>query len=100
MKAVETAMKLRAYIWAAMEIIDRHKDNPDIVEEGKERMETYQAAEELVNKQIPKKPLNINIAGHHTFDCPTCSKTIIYLDDKHRHKYCLNCGQALDWEGE
>lgn len=52
-----------------------------------------------IEKQIPKKAVNED-DDCNVFDCPSCGHTIIYLDDKTVHKYCLICGQALDWEDE
>lgn len=49
-----------------------------------------------IEKQTPKK-VSYESQKHKSFDCPNCKKTILYLDDKTRHKHCLNCGQALDW---
>lgn len=39
----------------------------------------------LIEKQIPRKPLDYN--------CPNC-QSLLYIDDA---KHCENCGQALDW---
>ncbi len=49
-----------------------------------------------LEKQIQRASLTINEA-ENKFICPSCSKTIVWLDDKTRHKHCLNCGQALKW---
>ena len=31
------------------------------------------------------------------FKCPDCETLIYYSDNKESHKFCLNCGQKLDW---
>ncbi|MDF2543461.1 MAG: hypothetical protein K0S47_3179 [Herbinix sp.] len=54
---------------------------------------------QALEKQIPKKPINEN-DEFSIFDCPSCGKTIVYLDDKTVHKHCLICGQAIDWSVE
>lgn len=103
MKAPETAEKLRSYIWAAMEIIDKHKDRPGLVEEGKERIETYQAAEEAVKKQIPKEPYDDTCPERTLHKCPTCKYIFVteYPDGSlcagSKSKHCPECGQAMQW---
>jgi hypothetical protein len=49
-----------------------------------------------VEKQIPKKSEDID-EEYSLFQCPSCNELILYSDDKESHKYCLNCGQKLDW---
>ncbi|MBQ0017361.1 MAG: hypothetical protein KBT30_01865 [Clostridiales bacterium] len=64
---------------------------------------TYEEAIEIsleaLKKQIPTKPI-IGFFGdiNGVFDCPNCGVTICSSDDITEHNYCLNCGQALDWE--
>ena len=43
----------------------------------------------LVEKQIPKKP--INREGTTYFYCPVC-------EGNRLNNYCADCGQALDWK--
>ena len=52
---------------------------------------------ELVERATPKKILYCNDNVHY-FDCPNCNTSISYNGDVKDHKYCLNCGQALNWE--
>lgn len=54
---------------------------------------------DLLNKQIPRKPDAIDDALGF-FECPSCKKAINYGADRTDHKYCLNCGQSLDWGDE
>lgn len=51
---------------------------------------------EALEKQIPKKPQNID-GDMEIFDCPCCGHTIIAIDDMTIHQNCLMCGQKLDW---
>lgn len=32
------------------------------------------------------------------FECPNCGMAIYASDRLESHKYCLNCGQKLEWE--
>ena len=62
----------------------------------KKDIEALKKAVEVLEKQIPKKP--IRLPANHPFyyeagDCPTCGVSV-YISD---NKYCLQCGQALDW---
>ena len=50
---------------------------------------------EAVEKQIPKKALDIE--GDYTAlygSCPNCKNIVCDNED---YKYCNECGQALDW---
>lgn len=50
-----------------------------------------------VEKQIPKKP-NEHDKKRGMFTCGNCGKVIAYGNSGHlSHKYCLLCGQAIDW---
>ena len=49
-----------------------------------------------LEKQIQKKPEYIDEDLRY-FDCPVCKESILASDDFESHKYCLNCGQAIDW---
>ena len=53
--------------------------------------------QELVERALPKKVIHID-EDFHMFVCPNreCRSTIQCTDD-YDHKYCLECGQALDW---
>ena len=54
---------------------------------------------EALEKQIPIKPINVRY-HYTTFDCPNCKETIFTTEELNTHKYCLYCGQALDWSEE
>ena len=57
----------------------------------------YDMAIKALEKQIPKKPIEVD-EECGTFDCPACGSTICSFDDMTVHQYCLMCGQKLDWE--
>lgn len=63
-----------------------------------------------LEKQIPKKPIRKNegeedewqkYAPWYVYICPNCGSDPRYLDTQEDYaepqKYCLECGQALDW---
>lgn len=52
-----------------------------------------------VKKQRPKKPINPD-DDYGTFKCPNCNGLIFTEDRFETHKYCLLCGQKLDWRDE
>lgn len=58
--------------------------------------EDLEMAIEALNKQIPKKPTDID-EECGTFVCPSCESMICSIDDIEIHKHCLICGQKLDW---
>lgn len=51
-----------------------------------------------MEKQIPKKPLDIVTEDNEfiCMICPSCQEIAVEFDDK----YCRRCGQALDWSEE
>lgn len=64
---------------------------------------------EALDKQTPKKPIYVDTRfrnhGRHIscgssldkcYKCPTCWSHIFHVWDS--EKYCVHCGQALDWE--
>ena len=55
---------------------------------------TVEECREAVEKQKPKKTSDIEYDYSH-FVCPNCGEWIRAPDDFESHKYCLNCGQAL-----
>lgn len=79
------------------------RDNIAILEECEEpddagyylQLEHEKFVLECIEKQIPKKPLDIE--GDYTAlygNCPNCKNTVC---DNEAYKYCNECGQALDW---
>ena len=50
-----------------------------------------------IDKQIPKKPEPKEDASGEYYVCPICGVYQEYLTDG-KPPYCVNCGQALDWQ--
>lgn len=59
--------------------------------------DNYKILQELVERATPMKPYLWYENNNKLFDCPKCKTTIEYINDFTEHKFCLNCGQALDW---
>lgn len=51
----------------------------------------------MLEKQVPMKPSKINDEVGF-FVCNNCNGCIGYTNAKEEHKYCLMCGQKLDWD--
>lgn len=52
--------------------------------------------EALILKDLPLKPKELDTDCGY-FVCPVCDFTVGYTDEYKTHKYCLNCGQKLNW---
>lgn len=63
--------------------------------------EAFKKAEEALDKQIPKTPLNLSNAPLDAycaiFRCPRCKGR---LKIKSKGAYCDKCGQAIDWSDD
>ena len=59
-------------------------------------------AKETLAKQIPKKPILDTIFPSCIiwWRCPVCNKIIVSCIAGRPHKYCDDCGQALDWSDD
>ena len=79
-----------------------------LLEHCAERCEGYQnddtcknceinVAIKAIDKQIPKKPEPKKDASGEYYVCPICGVYQEYLTDG-KPPYCVNCGQALDWQ--
>lgn len=61
---------------------------------------------EIMEKQIPKKPIVQETTEKKLYKCPCCDgflmEIVIQTYGLHQWgrkvKYCANCGQKLDWE--
>ena len=63
------------------------------------RAEALDVAIKALEKQIPKKPSEMQPANKLTngyYGCPIC-KNVVGIDDI-QDDYCPTCGQKLDWE--
>lgn len=59
-------------------------------------LEALKKAVEVLERQIPKKPIGgIDFAGNEYRICCECSA--IVQDGEWKANYCPDCGQALDW---
>lgn len=54
---------------------------------------------EALEKQTPRKPVEQD--DGITYNCPACSRYVGYIDAMawEMPKYCVECGQALEWSG-
>ena len=50
---------------------------------------------ELVGKEMPKRPIALNLGRMYYFECPVCHKRGQYDFPKPR---CMYCGQVFNWE--
>ena len=57
---------------------------------------TVEECREAVEKQKAKKSIDYDEDLGY-FKCPSCG-CVIMADEFLDHKYCLNCGQKLEWE--
>lgn len=57
---------------------------------------TVEECREAMKKQKPKKPTDYD-GDLGYFKCPSCGCSIM-ADEFSDHKYCLNCGQKLEWK--
>lgn len=67
--------------------------------------EDVNMAKEALQKQIPKKPIDICTPVVTWGICPVCKGEIDKLGDQPNRvfihdRYCKDCGQALDWSDE
>lgn len=65
-----------------------------------ERSEAWEAAQEALDKQIPKKPIKDNeqnVRYTMLYICPNCGKSFTGTGIAN---YCYHCGQALWWGDE
>lgn len=75
-------------------------DDEDITEYDKRVINNLNILQELVDKAIPKKPIN---KATYTYDdipftalCPNCKENLGY-ESQNLYKCCYKCGQAIDW---
>ena len=61
--------------------------------------EAKEAFRNMTEKATPKPPEYVDYDDGY-FKCGNCSELITWTADEGDHKYCLECGQAIKWEGE
>ena len=59
--------------------------------------EVCEMAIKALEKQIPKKPYDVDTECK-TFDCPECLSKLYANEDVRNCGYCCVCGQKLLWE--
>lgn len=52
---------------------------------------------ELQERDTAKAPVDID-EEFDMYVCPSCNMAIGAMGDREEHKFCLNCGQKLNWE--
>ena len=67
--------------------VDEAEKYFDIVEKSLKRNETMKIIQ------------TSNEQDFSLFDCPNCETTMYYESAPEDWKYCIECGQALDWSG-
>lgn len=74
-----------------------------IIDEWSEYIEigTVEECREAVDKQKPKRPIREDLEVQNTiirfYRCPKCKGIVCDMPIK-RDKYCVNCGQAIQWD--
>ena len=86
-EAIEKLKNMRLF----MQIEDKNNDCKFTEDDYKANEMAIKALE----KQIPKKPEEMDCIGFDTLVCPKC-KIALYLYEP----YCDNCGQKIDWSDE
>lgn len=59
---------------------------------------TPERIRELKERNTAKAPVDID-DEFDMYVCPSCNMAIGAMGDREEHKFCLNCGQRLRWEG-
>ena len=92
---LEELAKAKKYI----DLAKKHGTIGEMIDECAEyeSIGTVEECREAVEKQRPKKPRNIEY-DYSYFVCPNCGEGIYVFEDFENHKFCLNCGQAIQWD--
>lgn len=95
-KKVREAIEL---IKSKIRILEKLKNYGSAIEERKKKhIELYNTAIEALEKQLPKKPIEVSdaytpkIGEFRVAKCPNCGKEV-----SDRFDVCLECGQKNDW---
>ena len=57
---------------------------------------TPEQIRELAERDTAKAPIDAD-EDYGFFTCPSCGEAIYASDDFESHKFCLNCGQRIQW---
>lgn len=96
-RAIESAKcriyRVRANVGKSME----HQIKAD------NQAEIQQVTIDALEKQIPKKPYDVNEKENDDFYylgfiCPSCNEAAVY--QPYRPKFCKHCGQKIEWSEE
>ena len=92
---LEEFYKAKKYI----DLAKNHGTIGEVIDECAEyeAIGTVEECREAVEKQKVKKPKELD-TEYGYFICGNCGGAIACTDDFKSHKYCLNCGQAINWE--
>lgn len=95
-KKVREAIEL---IKSKIRILEKLENYGSAIEEKKKKhIELYNTAIEALEKQLPKKPIEVSdaytpkIGEFRVAKCPNCGKEV-----SDRFDVCLECGQKNDW---
>ncbi len=108
MDKYKEAIRHFEYTVRALKYLDECPDTPytkDYIKirnaKNRRRLQASRLAIEALEKQIPKEPADFDIDFGH-FKCGHCGELILitWTSRPSDHKFCLECGQAIDWEGE
>lgn len=77
----------------------------ELLPSDKEIYDSMATLREIVNKETPKKPIDIEFGpcGDLMLCCPTCKHGVVPIPTYHGNKYyprCTFCGQLLKGEEE
>lgn len=57
---------------------------------------TPEQIQKLKERDTAKAPIDAD-EDYGFFTCPSCGEAIYASDDFESHKFCLNCGQRIQW---
>lgn len=83
----------------AKEALEYFKRRKEQIKMSGRAQQAEDFAIEALEKQMPKKPYDID-TEYKTFDCPECLSKLYTDDDMQDCGYCPVCGQRLEWGEE
>lgn len=94
------------YLAVSLQMFDETVDDKTYRDELDAKREiARKALQELVDKAMPKKPINQSTPVVRQGNCPNCKGELRKLGSRNEvviegQLYCCSCGQALDWSEE